>query len=203
MNDEITVLLIEDNPRYARLVKEILDSSETTNFDVTIIENLTDGTNYLAEVRIDVVLLDLMLPDSSGLDTFRTLHSRFPDIPIVIQTGLDDESVAVDAVHQGAQDYIIKGEISESTLVRSIRYAIERQKLLLELKEARREIRALSGLLPICSYCKRIRDTKGDWKKMESYIEERSEAEFSHSICPDCLKNNFPELYEDIKDQLD
>jgi DNA-binding NtrC family response regulator len=203
MSDEITVLLIEDNPRYARLVREILDSSDTTDFDVVIIENLTDGIDYLANNKVDVVLLDLMLPDSSGLDTFSTLHSKVPDIPVLIQTGLDDESVAVDAVHQGAQDYIIKGEISESTLVRSIRYAIERQKLLLELKEARREIRALSGLLPICSYCKRIRDTKGDWKKMETYIEERSEAEFSHSICPDCLKNNFPELYEDIKEQLD
>jgi CheY-like chemotaxis protein len=201
--DKICLLLVEDNPRFARLIKEFLSNAKNIQFKIVIIDTLSEALEYLKKGNPDIILLDLILPDSKGLDTFQAVYTAFPDIPVVIQTGLDDEELALEAVHKGAQDYIIKSEINEDILVRSMRYAIERQKLIVELKTARQQIKVLSGLLPICSYCKRIRDDSGYWKKLETYIAEHSEADFSHSICPECIKKYFPELYNQIREDIE
>ena len=105
--------------------------------------------------------------------------------------------MAIEAVRKGAQDYLFKGEPSATVIIRTIRYAIERQRLMTELKTALDHIKQLQGMLPICSECKKIRDDKGYWNRIESYISRHSEVEFSHGICPDCAKKLYPELYED------
>ena len=117
---------------------------------------------------------------------------------VVVLTGLDDSATALMALKRGAQDYIAKGDFDHRVLGRSIRYAIERQKLLNKLKDALDHVKTLSGLLPICSNCHKIRDDQGYWERVESYISKRSEATFTHSICPDCVRK----LYPDYADRL-
>lgn len=127
-HQEISVLLIEDNPGDARLIQEYLSESLSTRFIVEHSDSLSQGFDSLHRKMMDIILLDLSLPDSHGFDTLKAVRSRSPDIPIVILTGLGDERVAVEAVKQGAQDYLVKGEVDSNLLVRSLRYAIERKK---------------------------------------------------------------------------
>ncbi len=139
--ERIKVLLIEDNPGDARLIKEMLAEEKGVLFYLEWKDNLSEGLKRLAEGGIDVVLLDLMLPDSRGFNTFIKTQAQAPLIPIVVMTGLDDETLAVRAVRKGAQDYLVKGRVDSNLLVRSIRYAIarrigeERRFTLQELKE--------------------------------------------------------------------
>ena len=124
----IRALLIEDNPGDGRLIQETLrDVGEPAPVTLMHADRLTRGLEALAENPPDVVLLDLSLPDSAGLDTFSRVHTAFSTIAVVVLSGLNDESVAVHAVQDGAQDYLVKGQVDGPALVRSIRYAVERQ----------------------------------------------------------------------------
>jgi two-component system cell cycle sensor histidine kinase/response regulator CckA len=125
----IRVLLIEDNPGDARLIREMLVEAKAARFDLECADRLSSGLERLAEGDIDVVLLDLGLPDSQGLDTLGKMLTEPPEVPIiVILTGLDDEALAVQAVRAGAQDYLVKGQVDSNLLVRSMRYAIGRKR---------------------------------------------------------------------------
>ncbi|MBX9693644.1 MAG: hybrid sensor histidine kinase/response regulator [Cyanobacteria bacterium] len=125
MTDNSTnVLLVEDNLPDARFVQEMLS---TPAFKVIHSNLLSDARDKIVATNFDVVLLDLSLPDSEHLDTFQSMLEWIPNVPIIILTGLDDEEMAIRAVQLGAQDYIIKREISEYSLSRAIRYAIERK----------------------------------------------------------------------------
>lgn len=131
------VLLIEDDPDDALLLREMLAQGGDSRFDLECTDRLQAGLERLAERGADVLLLDLSLPDSLGLDTVHKVHARASDVPIVVLTGLDDEALAIKAVREGAQDYLIKGKVDSNLLVRSIRYAIERHRLLTKLEQAR------------------------------------------------------------------
>lgn len=124
----ITVLLVEDNPIYTRLIQRLLGKSESPVFEVIAVETLADAIDRLAEKGIDLVLLDLMLPDSQALDTFYRIKAHARDVPIVIQSGLDDLALATKAVEGGAHDYLVKDRITSTTLIRSIRYSVERMR---------------------------------------------------------------------------
>ena len=123
----IRVLLIEDNPADARLIKEMLAEAKGANFHLECFDKLIPGLERTALGSIDVILLDLSLPDSTGLNTFTKLYAQTSGIPVIVLSGLDDEEVAVKAVQEGAQDYLVKGHVDSNLLVRSIRYAIERK----------------------------------------------------------------------------
>ena len=127
MHKEIRVLIIEDNPGDVRLIKEILKDSGETTFIIAAAIRLTEGMEYLSREAIDVVLLDLSLPDSHGMETFLTFNASFPTMPILLLTGLDDSAMAIEAINRGAQDYLVKGKIDKELIVRSIHYAIERK----------------------------------------------------------------------------
>jgi CheY-like chemotaxis protein len=200
--NQIKVLLIEDNPGDARLIAEILNVSHHSHFETIIAGRLSEGINKVHECGADVVILDLSLPDSLGIDTLLNLRKIITSIPIIVLTGLNDEETALEAVQNGAQDYLVKGETPEEVLVRSIRYSIERFKLIKELQNALAEIKTLSGLLPICAYCAKVRDDKGYWNKIEAYIKEHADVDFSHSICPECLKKHYPEFYEELQGEI-
>ena len=124
----IRVLLIEDNPTDALLLQETLSDVEWATFEFTRAERLQDGLRLLRENSFDVVLSDLGLPDSHGLETVRQLHQEAPDRPIFVLTGLADEVLGVNAMQEGAQDYLVKGQTDSVMLARAMRYAIERKR---------------------------------------------------------------------------
>ncbi|BCR04209.1 histidine kinase [Desulfuromonas versatilis] len=136
LRTEIALLLIEDNPGDARLLREMLDRSR---FDLATRPTLGGGLDFLEANPVDLVLLDLSLPDSHGLDTLHTLRERVPHHPVVVLTGNDDDEIALGALHAGAQDYLVKGHFDEKLLTRSIRYALERHKIEAELIRTRQE----------------------------------------------------------------
>jgi DNA-binding NarL/FixJ family response regulator len=148
----INVLLVEDHLPDVRLLQEALAEAQAVTFDLVHVEQLSQALHRLREEPIDVILVDLGLTDSQGLDTFNTLHSQVPDVPVVIMTGLDDEKLAIQAVQAGAQDYLVKGQVVAPLLERALRYAIERCRLVQALEEAKQreqreeELRALTQL---------------------------------------------------------
>lgn len=130
----IRVLLIEDNPGDARLIQEYLSEAPDQFFVVDTVERLGDGLDRLGERPYEVVLLDLHLPDAVGLDSLSQIHMRASHVPVVVLTGLDDEAVGIEAMHQGAQDYVTKSDLTPEALVRSLRYAIGRHRTVEHLR---------------------------------------------------------------------
>ena len=140
MNEKpIRVLLIEDDPGDARLIKEMVAGFKGASFEMEWADRLSKGLEYLAHDGIDVVLLDLSLPDSLGLPTVVKAHAQAPGVPMVVLTEQDDETIAAEALQIGAQDYLVKGQVHSSLLVRSLRYAIERHRLMAELEQTRQQ----------------------------------------------------------------
>jgi diguanylate cyclase (GGDEF)-like protein/PAS domain S-box-containing protein len=121
------LLLIEDNPGDARLLHEMLNAQRSHNIELTNVERMSDAEKHLAEHEVDIILLDLGLPDASGLGAVRRAHAAAPRVPLVVLTGLDDEALSAQTLQEGAQDYLIKGEIETRGLMRALRYAIERK----------------------------------------------------------------------------
>src|SRR4051794_29518768 len=128
MEPAVKVLLIEDSPVDSRLLRLLLSESTTLHFEVTHVERLADALKSLGAKEFDVVLSDLTLPDSHGFETFQWLHVHVPDMPVLVLSGLDDETLAIKAVREGAQDYLVKGQVDGRTLSRAISYAIERHR---------------------------------------------------------------------------
>jgi len=124
---DVSILLIEDNPGDRRLIQEMLGEPGSVKFDVTCADRLGVGLEHLGQNGVELVLLDLGLPDSQGLETLKTVYAQASEMPIVVLTGLNDELVGVQAINEGAQDYLIKGQVDTQLLRRTIRYAIERK----------------------------------------------------------------------------
>lgn len=243
MSDRLRILLVEDNLGDTDLIVELLSINGPVIFEVNCVVRLSDaiervGTNH----RFDIVLLDLGLPDSDGLETLYALRRQAAELPIVVLTGNNDERTGLAAIRGGSQDYLIKGQINKNMLTRSIYYAVERKqaenalkelndtleerivertaalskevaerkrygqerdKVIAELQEAHLQIKTLTGLLPTCASCKKIRNSEGDWEQMESYIQRHSNAQFTHGICHECAKILYPEFCGKINHNQD
>jgi len=127
LNDRTTVLLIEDNPIHAKLIEKLLGQATGHVFDVTTEDCLQLGLAQLGKANFDLILLDLVLPDSQDLETFFRVRAEAPNLPIVILTATDDTTLAAKAVEEGAQAYLLKSKINSAMLERSIRYALQRK----------------------------------------------------------------------------
>lgn len=192
------LLLVEDNPGDVRLVKEMLRDVDRFTPDLTHVTTLAEAIGHLDQHAADLILLDLSLPDAHGMRSAGRIIDTYHHLPVVILTGLDDEAVGLEAVQRGAQDYLIKGQLDSRLFTRVILYSIERklaelekEKLIKELQELFTQVKALRGLLPMCAWCKRIRDDQGDWVGLESYIQQHSNADVTHGICPECAGKRF------------
>jgi len=191
----IHIIYFEDNPGDVILAQEYLSEAKNITCRIQQVDRLAEGLPQLSENNVDMILLDLNLPDSQGLATFEAVKQVADNVPIIIMSGLADEDLAVSAVQKGAQDYLIKGQLDVHLLVRAIRYGIEREKLLIKLRDAMDQIKMLRGLLPICASCKDIRDDQGYWHQIEDYVRNHSDAEFSHGICPECAEKLYPDVF--------
>jgi PAS domain S-box-containing protein len=175
----LNILLIEDNPGDIRLLQEILREVTTTRCQITpvmtlaaAISQLSIGPDRPSDIKnssFDIILLDLSLPDSQGIASFRHLHDRYPHIPIIIITGLDDRDLAISAMKQGAQDYTLKGQVDGNLLLRSIQYAIERERTETALRHAKIELEQ--------RVAERTRDLQQINDRLQRELAERHKAE--------------------------
>lgn len=154
----VSILLIEDNPGDTRLIREMLAEAGPARFELESTGTLASGLKRAASEDVDIILLDLSLPDSSGLATLSSLEAEAPRLPIVVLSGLDDEDLALKAVRMGAQDYLIKGRVDPDLLERCIHYAIERKQSEEELKrrthaldERVKKLNCLYGILQLAA----------------------------------------------------
>jgi diguanylate cyclase (GGDEF)-like protein len=136
------VLLIEDNDDHAILMENYLSMVETVSLEIVWVKTLEEALRIAQFEDYDIVLLDLVLPDSEGLDTFKKFHARHPHLPVVVNSSLGDETLAIEAVQAGAQDYLLKGEINPTILTRAILYALVRH----EKDESLRQLALIDDL---------------------------------------------------------
>ncbi|HXN03093.1 MAG TPA: diguanylate cyclase response regulator [Candidatus Dormibacteraeota bacterium] len=162
------VLLVEDNPGDARLVREALHDGAPDQFTVQVADSLQHALASLGPgvEEVDVILLDLSLPDSQGLETYRAIHARDPEVPVLVLSGLNDESVALKAVNEGAQDFLRKSKVDSELLPRAIRYAIERHGMLAQVRQlaVNDELTGLlnrRGFLLLAEHQRSLADRKG------------------------------------------
>jgi CheY-like chemotaxis protein len=213
-NTLLKILIVDDSPEDREAYKRILNKNEYCSYQFTEAETVADAVDVLHNQTPDCILLDYQLPDGDGLELLEELAAKpgTSQVPVIFLTGQGSEEVAVQAMKQGAQDYLVKNTLSPNILYRTIHSAIERtelqrtiskqqeekDKLIAELKEALAQVKQLGGLLPICSNCKKIRDDSGYWQQVEKYLTTHSEAIFSHGICPECVKTLYPEFAHKI-----
>lgn len=147
-NEHLRILIIEDNPGDLRIIEEMLRlGAPYLKTEMTAADSLNRALINLSENEYDIIITDLGLPDSQGLDTFRSVNSHAANTPVIVLTGLQDEAMGVNAVKEGAQDYLVKGQIGAALLARSIRYSIERFRLEKELKNKADEIEGANRML--------------------------------------------------------
>ena len=132
------VLLVEDSPTDAQLFQHIFSRAASGDWQLVQVERLSEAIAACQTQQFDLALLDLRLPDSEGLDTVSAFHAAAPDIPVIILTMFDDEDLALQAMAHGAQDYLVKDQVTTQLLRRSIRYSIERSQILMQLKNSER-----------------------------------------------------------------
>ena len=160
MEPAVKVLLIEDSPVDSRLLRLLLSENTSAHFEISHVERLGDGLKRLGTEFFDVVLSDLSLPDSHGFQTFEWLHAQVPDMPIVVLSGLDDETLAIKAVREGAQDYLVKGRLDGHILSRAIFYAIERHRSEVALQQSEKHYKYLLESITDYSYTVQLENAK-------------------------------------------
>jgi len=164
----LSMLLIEDDPGFRDLVMQMLSEPSNSVFHIEQTETLREGFDVLDREKVDVVLLDLILPDNEGIETFSRIKEKYPELPIVILTSIEDEKIAVEAVKNGAQDYLFKMQVKGDVLVRSLRYAVERKRVQEELQQARDEMELRVK--------ERTRELENVNSKLQGEVEERRRA---------------------------
>ncbi len=200
----IDILLAEDEPAHIEALRRHIKDTDR-NVILRVAGSLREYREAVAARQPDIALLDLNLPDGRAEEAL-TAPPEAGSFPIVVMTSYGNEWIAVEAMRAGALDYVVKSPEAFAGMSRTLQRALrewnllqerkqaeaQRKKLIADLREALAKVRMLSGFLPICANCKKIRDDKGYWNQIESYIRDHSEAEFSHGICPECAKKLYP-----------
>ena len=197
MKNKTSILVIDDD---IGLRKTLLDILKARGYEIFVAENGTEGLALLQKNPVNLVLTDQGLPDMSGIDILSKVKALYPAIQVIILTGSATFDSAVEATNLGAFSYLLKPYDVDQLLLQ-IQRATEKQRIEEELRISRQileakvteleatlaRVKQLEGILPICMYCKKIRDDTDKWHQMEEYISRHSEADFSHGICPECF----------------
>ena len=201
----LKVLLVDDDEDDYIITRDLL--KEIPSFDVELdwARDFGEAMKQISGRVHSIYLIDYRLGSRTGLELVKEAIKNGCRDPIIMMTGHGDRDIDLEAMKSGAADYIVKGRLDADILDRAIRYAMERRsaeivkdKLISDLRDAAKEIRTLNGMLPICASCKRIRDDGGYWNQLEKYLEEHSNAELSHSICPTCARQLYPGLRDGL-----
>ncbi len=207
MDTKETILVVDDTRDNLRVLDAILTNA---GYEVCLFRSARMALHSLELNKPDLILLDICMPEMDGFTLCENMKSM-PDcssIPVLFISALNDVKDKVKAFSAGGVDYITKPFQAEEVLARvkthvSI-FQLE-QKLLAknrDLEEALERINTLRGLIPICSNCKKVRDDSGYWEQIESYISVHSDAEFSHSICPACVHELYPDMEEELLSEV-
>ena len=203
----IRVLLIEDNEGDVRLMREWLAESHDVQFELLWASTLSKALAKLEAEPVDAALVDLLLPDSRGIDTFNRVYRAKGGIPIIVLTGQDDEAIATEAVKNGAQDYLVKQHLNDSQLlIRAIRYAIERKRLIVQLNQHVRELqtklveaRKAGFEEPLCASCQRLEKDQAFWRQVEDYLMQHAAAAKTGYACPRCYEQMLRHKLDDFR----
>jgi DNA-binding NtrC family response regulator len=202
----LRLLIVEDEAAHAAAIRRAFEA-DGPGTQIEVVRTLQEFRRCSADHPPDLALLDLNLPDGRAVE----IMSRPPEtgpFPIMVMTSYGNEQVAVEAIKAGAMDYIVKSAEAFGMMPRTVERALREWKLLTErraaaaaqkqliaeLEEALSKVKTLSGLLPICSACKKIRDDKGYWSQVEGYIQKHTDAQFTHSYCPECTEKYLAKL---------
>ena len=205
MEQKLRIIHLEDSRNDAELVRENL-ADGGIDCEIVRVETREDFVAAIERGGFDLILADYKLPLFDGLSALAIRQEHCPDVPFVFVSGQIGEDRAIESLKSGATDYVIKDRLSR--LVPAVNRALaenkertrrkkaeeERERIVHELQEAIARVKTLTGLLPICASCKKIRDDRGYWNHVEIYIREHSDAEFTHGMCPECEKK----VYEDL-----
>jgi sigma-B regulation protein RsbU (phosphoserine phosphatase) len=207
----VSVLYVEDEPLTREVFVRILERKVTTLYQA---ENGEEGLGLFREHKPEIVVSDVRMPALDGIEMSRRIKAMEGGTKIILTTAHSDAAVLLDSIEVGIDKYILKPvdvgvlftALEQCTETVRLERRIQEQnrekdELIGRLQEALENVRKLSGLLPICSSCKKIRDDKGYWNQIEKYISEHSEAMFSHGICPDCVKKLYPQYKNFIKEE--
>jgi len=197
------ILMVDDLPKNLQVLGSILREKD---YRISAAVSGKQALEMLPGINPDLILLDIMMPDMDGFEVCRQIK-KIPaskDIPIIFLTAKTEHEDILKGFSAGGIDYITKPFNAEELLARAgthiqLKQARDREKeLIAELQNALAKVKLLSGLLPMCSNCKMIRDDAGYWRQVEDYLSEHSEAQLSHSLCPNCVQELYPDLAEKI-----
>jgi len=199
IKNKARILIVDDEPINIMIAERILQKN---GYETISVNHGNDALEILQTKPVDLILLDIMMPDINGFEVCGKLmqNGKTKDIPVIFLTAVTDKESIIKGFEVGGKDYLTK-PFNTTELVARVKTHVDlklardsQEKLIKELKSALDEIDTLSGLLPICSHCKKIRDDSGYWQGVEQYIAARSDAQFSHGICPDCMREYYPKV---------
>lgn len=214
----MNILAVDDSETFQlSLISMLKDlgytSIVTKNSGLDALDYLQQSLKDPSSPGVDIILMDLVMPKLNGIEALRLIkaHGSFKEIPVVMISATSEELKIVEAFEAGAIDFIPK-PVKKLELLARIRSVLrlkaeidarkereaELEKTVRELQNSITEVNTLSGLLPICSFCKHIRDDQGYWQQVEKYVSKHSDASFSHSICPNCLRKHYPKQAEKL-----
>jgi len=213
-----TILIVDDVMINIRLIESLLSEK---GFKTQHALNGMDALEILKTTKFDLILLDILMPEMDGYTVCEKLKEN-PDtkeIPVIFLTAITDPESIVKGFEYGAIDYV-KKPFSDLELIARVKTQLaiskayemqnklinekeqlieQKQELIDQLEKALEEIKTLKGLIPICSYCKKIRNDEGFWDQVEVYFETHSDAKFTHSMCPECIRKHYPEVAKEMK----
>jgi AmiR/NasT family two-component response regulator len=200
LHKDIRVLVVEDDSLVSEMIQGLLERMWYIVAGRAV--NGLQAIEMTQSTRPDVVLMDIKLPDMDGIEAARRIYESCPT-PVVVLTAYDTPELVERASAAGVGAYLLKPpdahEMDRAIAIAMARFddLMELRRLNAELQDTLAKIKTLSGLLPLCSSCKKIRDDDGYWHQVEVYIRDHSEAEFSHGLCPECAKKLYPEIFGD------